>query len=224
MPPKKNQPDAAEKSTEKKKTSSSLKSAEKKKTAKSGSPKSVEKTKTAKSGSPKSAEKAKTAKSSSSKSAKKPKEETGISCKTPRVMKLVEKSKGKNQVIEAGKSHVPSKLKGRLPLSKIAKNEGYDDVFDQGVVEIVNLTELAVKYEAPQVLDRFNACSCDRCVEIFSEIVLKKVPARFARITKSKLGIRSRELNGRVEPVKKIVQDVMIRELIGSKKRIFHDE
>lgn len=139
-------------------------------------------------------------------------------------MKLVEKSKGKNQVIEAGKSHIPSKLKGRLPLSKIAKNEGCDDAFEQGVVEIVNLTELAVKYEAPQVLDRFNACSCDKCVEIFSEIVLKKVPARFARITKSKLGIRSRELNGRVEPVKKIVQDVMIRELIGSKKRIFHDE
>lgn len=198
MPPKKNQPDAAEKSTEKKTT--------------------------AKSSSSKSTEKKKAAKSSSSKSAKKPKEETGISCKTPRVMKLVEQSKGKNQVIEAGKSHIPTKLKGRLPLSKIAKNEGYDDVFEQGVVEVVNLTELAVKYEAPQVLDRFNACSCDKCVEVFSEIVLKKVPARFARITKSKLGIRSRELNGRVEPVKKIVQDVMIRELIGSKKRIFHDE
>lgn len=139
-------------------------------------------------------------------------------------MKLVEKSKGKNQVIEAGKSHIPTKLKGRVSLTKIAKNEGCDDVFDQGVVEIVNLTELAVRYEAPQVLDRFNACSCDRCVEIFSEIVLKKIPARFARITKSKLGIRSRELSGRVEPVKKIVQDAMIRELIGSKKRIFHDE
>ncbi len=212
MPPKKNQPDAADKLTEKKKT------------AKSASSRSAEKKKTAKSSSSRSAEEKKTAKSSSSKTAKKSKEETGISCKTPRVMRLVEQSRGKNQVIEAGKSHIPTKLKGRLPLSKIAKNEGYDDVFEQGVVEVVNLTELAVKYEAPQVLDRFNACSCDKCVEIFSEIVLKKVPARFARITKSKLGIRSRELNGRVEPVKKIVQDVMIRELIGSKKRIFHDE
>ncbi len=155
---------------------------------------------------------------------KEPSDDSGISCKTPQVMKLVAEDNGENAVIAAGKSRIPARLKGREPLSKMVKREMHGDIYEPNEVEVVNLTELAVQYEAPQILDRFNACSCEKCVAVFSEMVLKKVPARFARITKTKIGIRSRELNGRVEPVRKMVQITMIRELIGSKKRIFHDE
>ena len=154
----------------------------------------------------------------------KPSDDSGISCKTPQVMKLVAEDNGENAVIAAGKSRIPARLKGREPLSRMVKREIHGDIYESSEVEVVNLTELAVQYEAPQILDRFNACSCEKCVAVFSEMVLKKVPARFARITKTKMGIRSRELNGRVEPVRKMVQITMIRELIGSKKRIFHDE
>lgn len=155
---------------------------------------------------------------------KKPSDDSGISCKTPQVMKLVAEDNGENAVIAAGKSRIPARLKGREPLSKMVKREMHGDIYEPSEVEVVNLTELAVKYEAPQILDRFNACSCEKCVAVFSEMVLKKLPARFARITKTKLGIRSRELNGRVEPVREMVQITMIRELIRSRKRIFHDE
>lgn len=151
-------------------------------------------------------------------------DDSGISCKTPQVMKLVAGDNGENAVIAAGKSRIPARLKGREPLSRLVKREMRGDVYEPNEVEVVNLTELAVKYEAPQILDRFNACSCEKCVAVFSEMVLKKLPARFARITKTKMGIRSRELNGRVEPVREMVQITMIRELIRSKKRIFHDE
>ncbi|MCI7691525.1 MAG: hypothetical protein MSR67_03955 [Oscillospiraceae bacterium] len=155
---------------------------------------------------------------------KNPSEDSGISCKTPQVMKLVSEDNGENAVIAAGKSRMPARLKGREPLSRIVKREMHGDVYEANEIEVVNLTELAVKYEAPQILDRFNACSCEKCVAVFSEMVLKKLPARFARITKTKLGIRSRELSGRVEPVREMVQITMIRELIRSRKRIFHDE
>ena len=155
---------------------------------------------------------------------KKPSEEGTVSCKTPQVMKLVAENDEENTVIAAGKSRIPARLKGREPLSKMVKREMHGDIYEPSEVEVVNLTELAVQYEAPQILDRFNACSCEKCVAVFSEMVLKKVPARFARIAKTKLGIRSRELNGRVEPVREMVQITMIRELIRSKKRIFHDE
>lgn len=155
---------------------------------------------------------------------KKSSDDSGISCKTPQVMKLVAEDNGENAVIAAGKSRIPARLKGREPLSKMVKREMHGDIYEPSEVEVVNLTELAVKYEAPQILDRFNACSCEKCVAVFSEMVLKKLPARFARITKTKLGIRSRELSGRVEPVREMVQITMIRELIRSRKRIFHDE
>ena len=88
---------------------------------------------------------------------------------------------------------------------------------------VVNLTEAAIEYEAPEILDRFNACSCHKCVEVFSRIISEKVPARFARINRSARS-GSRELRERMEPVRKIVLSEMIRELIGNKKRCFHDE
>ena len=162
--------------------------------------------------------------SDSKKNQKRSADDSGISCKTPQVMKLVADDFGENGVIVAGKSRMPARLKGREPLSKIVRREMHGDIYEPNDAEVVNLTELAVKYEAPQILDRFNACSCEKCVAVFSEMVLKKLPARFARISKTNLGIRSRELSGRVEPVREMVQITMIRELIRSRKRIFHDE
>ena len=151
-------------------------------------------------------------------------DENAVSCKTPQVMKLISDDSESNPVIVAGKSRIPTRLRGREPLSRVLKRQLHGEPLEPGEADVVNLTEIAVKYEAPLILDRFNACSCEKCVGIFSEIMLKKVPARFARIAKSSAEARTRDLNDRVEPVRKIVQVAMIRELIGSKKRLFHDE
>ncbi len=145
--------------------------------------------------------------------------------KTPQVMRLVEQDKyAVNPVILAGKSRVPKQLRGREPLSRLMRmnlGDEFDDRSEDSVV--VNLTEAAIEYEAPEILDRFNACSCHKCVEVFSRMISEKVPARFARINKSARS-GSRELRERMEPVRKIVLSEMIRELIGNKKRCFHDE
>lgn len=145
--------------------------------------------------------------------------------KTPQVMRLVEHDKNAvNPVILAGKSRVPKQLRGREPLSRLMRmdlGEEFSDRSEDSVV--VNLTEAAIEYEAPEILDRFNACSCHKCVEVFSRIISEKVPARFARINRSARS-GSRELRERMEPVRKIVLSEMIRELIGNKKRCFHDE
>ncbi len=151
-------------------------------------------------------------------------DENAVSCKTPQVMKLISDDSDSNPVIVAGKSRIPTRLRGREPLSRVLKRQLHGEPLETGEADVVNLTEIAVKYEAPLILDRFNACSCEKCVGIFSEIMLKKVPARFARITKSSAEARARDLNDRVEPVRKVVQIAMIRELIVSKKRLFHDE
>lgn len=151
-------------------------------------------------------------------------DESAVSCKTPQVMRLISDDSFTNPVIAAGKSRIPTRLRGREPLSSALKRQLHGEPLEQGEAEVVNLTEIAVKYEAPLILDRFNACSCEKCVKIFSEMVLTKVPARFARITKSSPEARARELNNRVEPVRKTVQVAMIRELIGCKKRLFHNE
>ncbi len=144
--------------------------------------------------------------------------------KTPQVMRLVEQDKNSvNPVILAGKSRVPKQLRGREPLSRLMRAELGEEFSDREDSVVVNLTEAAIEYEAPEILDRFNACSCHKCVEEFSRIISGKVPARFARINKtSRSG--SRELRERMEPVRKIVLSEMIKELIGNKKRCFHDE
>lgn len=145
--------------------------------------------------------------------------------KTPQVMRLVEQNKNAaNPVILAGKSRVPKQLRGREPLSRMMSldlGEALAEREEDSVV--VNLTEAAIEYEAPEILDRFNACSCHKCVEVFSRRISERVPARFARINRSARS-GSRELRERMEPVRKIVLSEMIRELIGNKKRCFHDE
>lgn len=145
------------------------------------------------------------------------------SCKTPQVMKLIESDKKNNLVIMAGKSRVPEQLRGRESLSRVMRRGLGEEFSDADDTTVVNITELAIEYEAAEILDRFNACSCDKCVEVFSRRIAEKVPARFARISKSHRS-GSRELAERVLSMRKVVLSEMIRELICDKRRCFHDE
>ena len=145
--------------------------------------------------------------------------------KTPQVMRLLEQDKSaSNPVILAGKSRVPQQLRGRVPLSRMLRREMGEEFTDIDGTVVVNITQLAIEFEAPLILDRFNACSCDTCVEVFSAAIAKRVPARFARIRKASQRRGSRELMERMEPFRKMVVTEMIRELIGNKKRCFHDD
>lgn len=143
--------------------------------------------------------------------------------KTPQVMRLIENDKDSNLVIMAGKSRIPEQLRGRESLSRMMKRGLGEEFSDVDDTTVVNITELAIEYEAAEILDRFNACSCDKCVEVFSRRIAAKVPARFARISKSHRN-GSRELAERVLPMRKIVLSEMIRELICNKSRCFHNE
>lgn len=148
---------------------------------------------------------------------------THSSCKTPQVMKLIESDKNSNLVIMAGKSRIPEQLRGRESLSRMMKRGLGEEFSDVDDTTVVNITEIAIEYEAAEILDRFNACSCDRCVEVFSQRIAAKVPARFARISTSHRN-GSRELAERVLPMRKIVLSEMIHELICNKERCFHDD
>ncbi len=144
--------------------------------------------------------------------------------KTPQVMKLVENPDGVNPVLLAGKSRVPPQLRKKQSLTSLMRREMGEVFYDVEDTVVVNITELAIEHEAPEILDRFNACSCDKCVEIFSRIISGRVPARFARVRKGGIETGSRELSERVAPMRKIVITEMIKELIISKKRCFHDD
>ncbi len=162
-------------------------------------------------------------KRSAKKKAEKP-DEQRTACKTPQVMKLVERTNDVNPVILAGKSRVPSRLRGRESLTRMMRRGLGEEFADEENTVVVNITELAIEYEAPVILDRFNACSCDKCVEVFSRMIAEKVPVRFARVNKIGRDLENRELSERVAPMRKIVLTEMIKVLIGSKKRCFHDD
>ncbi len=144
--------------------------------------------------------------------------------KTPQVMKLVENPDGVNPVLLAGKSRVPPQLRKKQSLTSLMRREMGEVFYDVEDTVVVNITELAIEHEAPEILDRFNACSCDKCVEIFSRIISGRVPARFARVRKGGVETGSRELSERVAPMRKAVITEMIKELIISKKRCYHDD
>ena len=145
--------------------------------------------------------------------------------KTPQVLKLLEQDKSSsNPVILAGKSRIPRQLSGREPLSRLFRRQMSDEFSDIEGTVVVNITQMAIEFLAPEILDRFNACSCDICVEEFSRIIAERVPVRFARISKGAQYRGSHELTERMEPARKMVLSEMIKELIGNKKRCFHDE
>lgn len=154
--------------------------------------------------------------------------EKSVSSKTPQVMRLVEQKAEITPAALGGKGYVPKQLRGREPLSKLMKSANTPMRSENGDdVEVVNIAELAIKLEAPEILDRFNACSCSKCVAIFSEMVSQKVSPRFARVSKSKSlnsASHMNELYGRVEQMRKAVMPEMVREIMGRKKRWFHDE
>lgn len=137
------------------------------------------------------------------------------SCKTPQVMKLIEDDSDE-LVIYAGKSRVPKLLRGRESLSRLSRKSADNET------EVVNITELVIKHEAADILDRFNACSCEKCVQVFSEMISQRIPVRYARISRSELELD--ELPERAVPMRKVVLPEMIRELICNKKRSFHDK
>ena len=155
-------------------------------------------------------------KTAGAKSKKIPEPEKGGS-KTPQVMKLVETRSDVNPVIIAGKSRIPQQLRGRAPE---ISGEYYADPNE---LLTVNLTELVIKENAGELLRRFNACCCDKCIDELSRRALEKIPSRFARVSRAVLEKGSPELDEQKEPLKKSALSAMIRELIGNKRRHFHN-
>lgn len=156
-------------------------------------------------------------------------EKSGAGSRTPQVMKLVQPQGDMvNPVIIAGKSRIPQQLRGRAPLSRIMRREA-QEIFgealytDPNELITVDLTELVIKENAGELLRRFNACCCDKCIEELSRRAAEKVPSRFARVTRAVLEQGSPELDEQKEPLKKSALSAMIRELIGNKRRHFHN-
>lgn len=197
-------------------------------------PKKAKKTEPKKSAKQESAAKAKHP--SESKSGKKPAKvrspkESAPSSKTPQVLKLVQPHGDYvNPVIVAGKSSIPKQLRGVEPLSRIMRREAKavlgEDITglpeENEEVVTINLTAVAIAENAAEILRRFNACDCDKCVGALTKLVEEKVPARFVRISRS--AAENGELDEQKEPTKKAVVAQMIRVLMGNKKRSFHEE
>lgn len=149
--------------------------------------------------------------------------------KTAHVMKLVERrDEGVNPVIAAGKSNVPRRLRGAEPLSRVVKR----DVFDISEGEsrspaeeqvTVNVAAIVISQEAPQILRRFNACDCEKCVEALVRLTSESVPARFVKVAKSTAEHGGQQLDALAEPLRRQVTQQMIRLVMNNKKRSFHE-
>lgn len=152
------------------------------------------------------------------------------SSKTPHVMKLVERrDEGVNPVIAAGKSNIPRRLRGAEPLSRVVKRDAIE-IPEAGEVHsapeeqvTVNITALVIAEETPQILRRFNACDCAKCVETLVRLTSESIPARFVKVGKIVAEHGGTQLEALKEPLHKPVTQQMIRLIMNNKKRSFHE-
>ena len=161
----------------------------------------------------------------------KPVHEESPSVKTPSVMKLVENTcTAENQVIAAGKSRIPRQLRGIEPLSRVIRREveaeNAANAVQSSPMVRKDLTGMIIEDEAPQILKRFNACDCERCRTELKRLAAADIPARYitlpelADLNYSGFTDDERLL---IDSVRKTVVSVMIRLMIGNKKRNFHE-
>ena len=144
-------------------------------------------------------------------------------------MKLVQDACADNQVIAAGKSRIPRQLRGIEPLSRVmrrdAENEKRREEEQSAPLITRDLTEMVISAEAPGVLARFNACDCEVCCRELARLAAAEIPARYMRLPEN----ADINWNGFTEEeklllaaAKKSAMSVMIRLMMGNKKRNFH--
>ena len=153
--------------------------------------------------------------------------------KTPSVMRLVEeRAFSENQVVAAGKSHIPRQLRGIEPLSKVMRREAElqrgeqpDDEVSRSPLVMRELTEMVIAENVPGIIRRFNACDCEKCRSELARLTAEEIPARYrnmpelADLNWSGFSSDERML---IDSLKKNAVTVMIRLMIANKKRNFH--
>lgn len=157
-------------------------------------------------------------------------EEQAVSVKTPSVMKLVEDTAAmENQVIAAGKSRIPRQLRGIEPLSRVIRREAEAEkqLEEKQSAPLVTreLTAMTAEDTAPAILARFNACDCETCRRELSRLAAEELPARYIRLPEAEgldwSGFTDDE-RVLIASVRKSVTTVMIRLMMGNRKRNFH--
>ena len=146
------------------------------------------------------------------------------------VMKLVEDTAAmENQVIAAGKSRIPRQLRGIEPLSRVIRREAEAEkqMEEKQSAPLVTreLTGMTAEDAAPSILARFNACDCEICRRELSRLAAEELPARYIRLPEGEgldwSGFTDDE-RVLIASVRKSVTTVMIRLMMGNRKRNFH--
>ena len=145
-----------------------------------------------------------------------------VSSMTPQVMKLVMPHDDYiNPIIVAGKRNVPKNLRGMDSLSHILRKNEEPEVPDEEIT--VNLTHSVINENAVEILRRFNACVCEKCIAALTAKTEEKIPARFVKVSKKAVQTNSEEYQKLKEPLKKTATAQMIRVMMMNKKRSFHE-
>lgn len=156
--------------------------------------------------------------------------EDAPSVKTPRVLQLVrENTLAENQVIAAGKSRIPRKLRGIEPLTRVIRRDAAAEDAAQAAQNSPSvrrdLTGMIITQEAPLILKRFNACDCERCLSELARLCESEIPARYVTMPEaadlSYNGFTDEE-KMLIDSTRKHAVSVMVRIMIGNKKRNFH--
>ncbi len=149
------------------------------------------------------------------------------SIKTPSVMNLMkEVSAADNQVIAAGKSRMPKQLRRIEPLTRIIRRQAEKMTREESPRVSRNLTQMVAEEAAPEILRRFNACRCARCCAELARLAGAEVPSRYVHMPElAGLDYEGFTEDERrlVSSIKKSVVSVMMKLMIGNKKRNFHE-
>lgn len=149
------------------------------------------------------------------------------SIKTPSVMKLMKDvAAADNQVIAAGKSRIPKQLRRIEPLTRIIRRQAQEMTRDESAMVSRDLTKIVAENTAPEILKRFNACQCRRCCTELARLAGAEIPSRYIDMPEL-VGLDydgfTAEEKQLVSSIKRTVFSVMMKLMIGNKKRNFHE-
>ena len=88
-----------------------------------------------------------------------------------------------------------------------------------------DLTEMVIQQNAPEILRRFNACDCEKCMSELARLTAEEIPARYMKMPElADLNWNGFSSDERmlIDSLKKNAVTVMIRLMIANKKRNFH--
>lgn len=127
--------------------------------------------------------------------------------KTKKILKLIDAEK---EPVSAANPAIKPPDREALPRAYVRTEKG---------TQIINIAYLILNEQTGGIMERFNCCTCDRCVEAVMELSLKELPQSFVTVKRDE---DENEVNRTAAQLRKTAVHVITKAVIAVKSNPKH--